>query len=74
MDFELFGNGRLTLLRLMAATIAPLSSLYFFLFKIQNAPEQRTAKTSAFIEVITLADDQLLKDIWLAAPDCYLHS
>ncbi len=31
-----------------------------------NASDQQTAKTSAFIEVLTLANDQLIKDIWLA--------
>ena len=35
-----------------------------------NAPDQQTGKTSAFIEVLTLTDDQLIKCIWLAAPGC----
>jgi len=33
-----------------------------------NVPDEQTAKTSAFIEVLTLTDDQLIKYIWLAAP------
>ena len=39
-----------------------------------NALDQQTAKTSAFIEVVTLAVDQLLKGIWLAAPGSSLAS
>ncbi len=39
-----------------------------------KAPDQQTAKTSAFIEVLTLADDQLIKGIRLAVSDCYLPS
>jgi len=39
-----------------------------------NVPDQQTAKTSAFTEVITLADDHLIKCIWLAAPECYSPS
>ena len=30
-----------------------------------NAPDHQTAKTSAFIEVLTLTDKQLIKSIWL---------
>lgn len=30
-----------------------------------NASDQETDKPSAFIKVLTLADDQLIKDIWL---------
>ncbi len=41
-----------------------------------KAPDQQTglakkAKTSA---LLSLADDQLIKGIWLAVPDCYLPS
>jgi len=39
-----------------------------------NAPDQQTAKTSAFIELVTIADDKLLKGIRLAAPGCNLSS
>ena len=31
-----------------------------------NAPEQKTDKTSAFIEVLTLTDDQIIKCSYLA--------
>ena len=36
-----------------------------------NAAEQQTDKTSAFIEVLTLTDDQSSVH-WSAAPGCYL--
>ena len=36
-----------------------------------NAAEQQTDKTSAFIEVLALTDDQLIESIGLAAPGCY---
>jgi len=39
-----------------------------------NAPDQQTAKTSAFMEALTPADDQLIKSIWSAAPGCYIPS
>jgi len=39
-----------------------------------SAPDQQIAKTSAFIKMLAIADDQLIKCIWLAAPGCYLHS
>ncbi len=63
IDFKLFGNGRSTLTRLMAATIAFLRSLLMsYLLGIVlthlKAPDQQTT-TSAFIQVLTLADDQL---------------
>jgi len=37
-----------------------------------DAADQQTAKMSAFIEVLTLADHQLMKCIWLGALGCYL--
>ena len=37
-----------------------------------NAAGQQTGKTFAFAEVLTPADDQLIKCIWLAAPGCYV--
>ena len=39
-----------------------------------NAPDQQTAKSSAFIEVHTFTDDQLIRCIWVAAVGSYLHS
>ncbi len=39
-----------------------------------KAPDQQTAKTSTFIEVLTLGDDQLVKGIWLSVSDRYLPS
>jgi len=58
MDFKLFGKDSVTLLRLMALTIASLRScLPWHCVKTHlNAPDQQTAKTSAFIEVITRFD------------------
>ncbi len=52
----------------MAATIASLRSLLrSYLLGIVlthlKASEQRTTKTSAFIEVLTLSDDQLIKGL-----------
>jgi len=38
-----------------------------------NAQDQQTDKTSAFIEVLTLTDDQLIKCVLSTAPGCYLH-
>ena len=38
-----------------------------------NAPDQQTAKSSAFIEVLRAADNQLIKCIWSAATDNYLY-
>ena len=35
-----------------------------------NAPDQLTAQTSAFIEVLTLVDDQIINCTWLGAPGC----
>lgn len=37
-----------------------------------SAPDQKTAKT--FLEVVTLADDELIKSIWLAALGYFLPS
>lgn len=37
-----------------------------------KAPNQQTTKASAFIEVLTLGDDQLIK--WFVAPACFLPS
>lgn len=35
-------------------------------------PDQQTTKTSVFIALLTLADDQFIRCIWLAAPGGYL--
>lgn len=43
-----------------------------FVNKHLNASHQQTANTSAFIEALTLDDEQLIKRIWSAAPGCYL--
>jgi len=37
----------------------------------QHTPDQQIPQT-AFIEVLTLADDQLIKYLWLAGLGCYL--
>ncbi len=64
MDFRLFRNGRITLPRLMAATlcyskiIADVLPPWHCANTHLKASDQQTAKTSAFIEVLTLADDQ----------------
>ena len=69
MDFKLFGNGLITLPRLMGSNncfstiIADGLPPWHCVNTHLNAPDQQTAKTSAFIEVVTLADDQLLKVI-----------
>jgi len=39
-----------------------------------NASDQQTNETAAFIEALTLADDQIIKCIYLAATGCYLPS
>lgn len=39
-----------------------------------NAPHWQIDKTSAFTEVLTPADDPLIKCIWSASPGCYLPS
>lgn len=39
-----------------------------------NAPEQQTDKTWTFIEVLILADDQLIKCVWTAAAGNYFLS
>ncbi len=61
MDFTLFGNGLITLPRLMTATIAYNIADVFSLWHCVNthlkASDQQTAKTSALKEVLTLADD-----------------
>lgn len=36
-----------------------------------DAPDQKTARTSGFIEVLNQATDQLMKYIWLSPPGCY---
>ncbi|MEE6526683.1 hypothetical protein FKM82_027469 [Ascaphus truei] len=80
MDFKLFGNGLITRPRLMggnncfAKIIADVFPPWHCVNTHLNAPDQQTAKTSTFIEEVTLADDQLIKDICLAAPVCYLAS
>lgn len=35
-------------------------------------PDQQTTKTSVFIALLTLGDDQFIRCIWLAAPGGYL--
>lgn len=60
MDLKLFGSGLITLPRLVGSNkcffkiitdVFPCDNTHL------NAPVQQTAKSSAFIEVITLADD-----------------
>lgn len=66
IDFKLFENW-------WAATFAFLRSLLMsFFYGIVSATDAQTAKTSAFIEVVTPVDDHLIKYIWLSAPSCYL--
>ena len=57
-----------------AKTIADIFPPWHCINKELNAPDQQTAKTSAVIEVITLADDQLIMCIRLAVNSCYLTS
>ena len=80
MDFKLFRNGLRTVLRLLGSNncfsmiIADVFPPWHCVNTYLNAPDQQIAKTLAFLKVVTLADDQLLKGIWLAAPGCYLAS
>jgi len=73
MDSKLYGNvvWPLTYWWAAAAIASLRSSSIFLLLNIVlthlNAPDQHTAKTSALLEVLTLADDKLIKCIWLAA-------
>lgn len=44
-----------------------LGRLWYSLSTHLNAPDQKIAKTSAFIEVLTLANDELIKCIWFSS-------
>jgi len=69
MDFKLFGNDLVTLSRLMGSNncsskiIADVFPPWHCVSTHLNALDQQTAKTSAFIQLVTLADDQLIKGI-----------
>jgi len=69
MDSVVFGDGLITPPRLMGSNIC-VSKIIADVFPPWhcvnthlNLPEQQTDKTFAFIEVLTLADDQLIKYI-----------
>lgn len=47
-----------------------MSFLFSTVLTQDNVTDQQTARTSAFIEVLTLADDLLIKGTWLAVPGC----
>ncbi len=61
MYFILFGNDHITLPRLMAAAIAS-----------DSRPANCQIFCTAFIEVLTLADDQLIKDLTATYPLNYI--
>lgn len=56
MNFKLLGNGLINL-----PIIAGRLPLWHCVNTQLNAPDQQTAQTSAFIEMLTFADDQLIK-------------
>lgn len=56
MDFKLFGQGLLILLRLMNSSLL----MTFFLGIVLPQTHLQSAKTCALIEVFTLVDDQLI--------------
>ena len=61
--WKLFGNGPITLPKLMGRNscfsniTADVISTLHLVNGLLNAPDQQTAKSSAFIEVLTPADD-----------------
>lgn len=78
MDLKLPGNSLINHLMMMGSnscfskTIAAVVPPWRDGNTHQDAPDQHTAKTSAFIEMVTLEDDQLIGCIWLAGPGCSL--
>jgi len=57
MNFRWFGNGIVTLPKLIIADVFPL---WHCVKTTLKALDQQTNKTSVFIELVMLADDQLM--------------